>query len=185
MKAVLFDTETSGLVKNRTIKLEMQPEVIEFYACSINLKTGKITKELDYLIKPSKPLDDRPAPGSKKTISQITGITNEMLNDAPPFKDVAKSIFKLLESAPMVIAHNARFDCDMIEIEAQRLGMEIHWPRVLCTVEQTIALKGFRLSLSKLHEELFGEPFDGAHRAKVDVAALARCCKELLKRGVL
>lgn len=182
---MVFDTETTGLIKNRTLKLDRQPEVIEFYACSVNLKTGKISKELDFLIKPHKPLADKPAPGEKKTITDITGITNTMLADAPPFKSVAKQIIKMLESAPLLIAHNASFDREVIDIELERLKLKIKWPRVLCTVEQTIALKGFRLSLSNLHNELFKEPFTGAHRAKQDVAALVRCCKELVKREVL
>lgn len=185
MKAVLFDTETTGLVRNRTLKLDQQPEVIEFYACAANLKTGKITKELDTLIKPAKPLSDTPAPGDKKTITQITGITNEMLKNAKLFKDHAKAIIKMLSSAPVVIAHNASFDRDMIEIEAERLGIEFKWPKVLCTVEQTIHMKGHRLSMSALHQELFGEPFLGAHRAKADVQALLKCCVELHKREIL
>lgn len=184
--ALVFDTETTGLVQNRTLKLERQPEIIEFYGCLVNLKTGKVTKELNILIKPSKPLNEVPNPGDKKTITEITGITNEMLADAPSFREVSKKIFPLLLNAPLVIAHNASFDKDMIEIEAQRLKIsELTWPPILCTVEQTIHLRGYRLSLSNLHEELFKEPFAGAHRAKTDVAALVRCCVELHKRKII
>lgn len=186
MKAVLFDTETSGLVRNRTLKLDSQPEVIEFYACLADLKKGKITKEYDTLIKPAKPLLDKPALGEKRTITDITGITNKMLEKAKPFKDHAKAIMKMLTAAPIVIAHNASFDKDMIEIELERIGVkDFKWPRLVCTVEQTIHMKGFRLSMSNLHQELFGEPFAGAHRAKADVAALLRCCVELHKRDIL
>lgn len=186
MKAVLFDTETSGLVRNRTLKLDSQPEVIEFYACYVDLKKGKILKEFETLIKPSKPLLDKPAPGDKKTITQITGITNEMLDKAKPFKAHIKDITTILSSAPIVIAHNASFDKDMVEIELERCGIkDFKWPRLLCTVEQTIHMKGYRLSASALHEELFKEPFSGAHRAKADTAALLRCCIELHRRDII
>lgn len=185
MKAVVFDTETTGLIRNRTLKLDQQPEVIEFYACAVNLKTGRISKELDFLIKPLKPLSDKPAPGEKKTITQMNGISNEMLKGKPTFKEVHAKIFSMLQGAPVVIAHNASFDKEMINIEAQRLGIELAWPRVICSIEQTLHLKGHRLSLTNLHLELFGEPFDGAHRAKVDVAALVRCCRELHKRDII
>ncbi|MCX7124098.1 MAG: 3'-5' exonuclease [Gammaproteobacteria bacterium] len=184
-KFLLLDCETTGLVRNRTLKLERQPEIIEFYACLANLKTGKVTKEFNSFLKPAKELSDTPAPGDRKTITEITGITNAMLKDAPTFKEKSAEIIKLIESAPCVIAHNASFDREMCDIEAERIGRKIKWPRVLCTVEQTISMKGYRLSLSALHQELFGEPFTGAHRAKIDVEALARCCKELLKRGIL
>lgn len=185
MKAIVFDTETTGLIKNRTLKLEQQPEIIELYAAEVNLKTGKILKEIDTLIKPARPLSDKPNPGEKKTITDITGITNEMLQDAPSMKEVAPKIFQFLGNGPILIAHNASFDREMLELEAQRLSIEPKFPRFICTVEQTISLKGYRLTLSNLHQELFNEPFTGAHRAKVDVAALIRCCKELFKRGVL
>lgn len=183
MRALIFDTETSGLVRNRTLKLEKQPSIIEFYACLADLKTGKITKELDTFIKPQRPLLDTPPPGERRTLTEITGITNEMLQDAPTFADKADEIRKLIEKAPCVIAHNASFDQEMCNIEFERLGQTVKWPRVLCSVEATIAIKGFRLNLLGLHEELFGEPFTGAHRAKQDVLCLLRCCVELHKRG--
>jgi DNA polymerase-3 subunit alpha len=198
MKALVFDTETTGLTKNRTIKLDMQPEVIEIYAVLMDLKKNKKLKELrpfrkltkterglEYLIKPKKPLLDKPLPGDKKTITQITGITNDALKDAPQFEEVADAIFAMMEEAPIIIAHNASFDRDMINIEAERMNKTLVWPKVLCTVEQTIHVRGYRLSLSNLHEELFKEPFAGAHRAKIDVEALTRCCVELVKRKIL
>lgn len=185
MRALIFDVETTGLPKNRTIKLDLQPEIIELYAQTVDLKTGKIGKQFGTLIKPSKPLSDTPAFGDKKTITQITGITNEMLKDAPSFKDVANSIFKMIEKAPCVIAHNLSFDKEMIDIEAQRMRHLILWPRQICTVEATIAMKGRRLTLTKLHLELFKKEFEGAHRAQGDVDALTACCVELFKRGLL
>lgn len=185
MKALIFDTETTGLPKNRTIKLEHQPEIIEFAAFTVNLKTGKISKKYQTLIKPAKALSDTPGFGEKKTITQITGITNEMLKDAPNFKAVSKDIIKMIEKAPVVIAHNLSFDAEMLDIEAERLKTPIRWPRKICTVEATIAMKGFRLNLTKLHLELFGEAFEGAHRAQGDVEALTKCSIELFKRGLL
>lgn len=185
MRALVFDVETTGLPKNRTVKLNLQPEIIEFAAFMVNLKTGKVLKKYQTLIKPSKLLSDTPAFGEKKTITQITGITNEMLANAPSFKDVSKDIFTMIQKAPVAIAHNLSFDAEMLDIEAERLKYELKWPRKICTVEATIAMKGFRLNLTKLHLELFGEPFEGAHRAQGDVEALTKCCIELFKRDIL
>lgn len=185
MKALIFDTETTGLLKNRTIKLEKQPDIIEFYGHMVDLKTGKIGKKFGTLIKPRKPLPDVPGPGEKKTISQITGITNDMLKDAPSFKDASKAIVALIKKAPAVIAHNLSFDAEMIDIELERLNMKLEWPRKICSVEATISMKGYRLNLTKLHLELFGKEFKDAHRAKGDVDALTPCCVELFKRGII
>lgn len=177
MKALIFDVETSGLIANRTIKLAKQPEIIEFAAELVDLATGEIYLKADYYIRPKEPISEE--------ITKITGITNDELKDKPPFSLQGVLIQELIERAPLVIAHNLSFDQEMIDIELERLGQKVKWPRALCTVEQTVGLKGYRLTLSNLHELLFGVTFDGAHRADVDVAALVRCCIELYKRGVL
>lgn len=184
--AFLFDTETTGLVENRTIKLDKQPEIIEFYGCLADLADGRIVKEFHTFIKPKQPLSDTPPPRSKKTITQITGITNEMLADAPRCDEVIKTIIEMPTMSIRTIAHNLSFDKDMVEIEGERHELPVIWSKeMICTVEQTIHLKGFRLSMSNLHQLLFNEAFEGAHRANVDVAALLRCSVELHKRGLI
>jgi DNA polymerase III subunit epsilon len=185
VKALLFDTETNGLITNASIKLDKQPSVIEFYACLADLNTGEIENELETLVKPPKPLSDKPNFGDKKTITEITGITNEMLQDAPPFAEVAARIAKIIETAPLVISHNLSFDKEVLDFEFQRLERKLDWPQLICSVEATVFLKGYRLSMTALHEHLFGEPFPDAHRAKVDVQALLRCCTQLKHRGIL
>lgn len=174
---VLFDTETTGLIENVTVKDDKLPEVIDFYGCLLDVDSGRVLEEIDVLIKPTiaKKLPEK--------IVEITGITDEMLKDCKQFKDHSGAIFDLLENkAPVVAAHNAAFDKEVIDVEASRLGLEIEWPFVMCTVEQTMHMKGYRLGLSALHELLFGETFADAHRAKVDVTAMCRCVVELIKR---
>lgn len=180
MKAFLYDTETTGLITNRKLKLDKQPHIIEFYGCLADLKKGKVLSEINTFIKPPDPSLVTPE------ITRITGITYDDLKDAPPFASVAEDIFRTLEKSPILIAHNLSFDKEMIDIEAERLSRSVKWPkRLLCTVEQTVHIKGFRMNLSGLHEHLFGEPFAGAHRAKIDVDALMRCSVKLVKMGVL
>jgi DNA polymerase-3 subunit alpha len=108
-----------------------------------------------------------------------------MVRDAPPIEVVFPRIKKIIEASPLVIAHNASFDREVVDIEAERLKAIVAWPRVICTVEQSTFLKGYRLSLSELHEFLTGTKFAGAHRAKVDVEALARCVVEMIRRDML
>jgi len=157
--AFIFDTETSGLIDNRTLPDAKLPEIIEFYGCLADLSTGEVLSEVDLLIKPARAISDE--------ITRITGLTNADLVDAPAF-----------------IAHNASYDVEMVNIEFDRIRSPIIWPRkVICTVEATLPLKGHRLSLQALHELLFGEQFPAAHRARNDVKALLRCCVELYKRA--
>lgn len=172
--AIIFDTETTGLIENRTLRLDRQPHVTEFYGCDLDLDTGVVRREVQRLCKVPVKLEAK--------IVKITGITNEMLENESPFDP---EIIDFIESGEMVIAHNLSFDKDMIDIEAERLNRKVIWPVGVCTVEQTIGMKGHRLSLSLLHKELFGEEFAGSHRARVDVEALSRCCVELRRREMI
>lgn len=177
MIALIIDTETSGLVENHSIKLDAQPEMIEYFGALTDLATGNRSREYETLIKPKKPVSAK--------ITEITGIDNEMLGLALPFNAVADAIRADIESAPTVIAHNASFDVEMINIEFERLGQKVKWPRVICSVEATIHLKGFRLKLGGLYDYLFNDSFKDAHRARADAVALERICVELFARGEL
>ena len=186
MRVALIDVETTGLTYNRTLALNMQPHVIEFYGLLVKLQKQSVSvlQELALLVKPPMTLASLP-PQGKKTIVSITGIDDAMLKNAPPFAAVANQIFNFIEAAPMVLAHNATFDKEMLDIEADRLGRKIKWPTVRCSVEQTIHLTGQRLTLQKLHQHLCGEPFTGAHRARTDVHALLACAQVMHKGGMI
>lgn len=177
MKAFVFDTETTGLISNRKLPLDKQPYIVEIFGHIIDLKTGEVSAEFETLVKPPIKL---PA-----IITKITGLTDDKLKDAPGFAKVFEGFRDIVGNAPMIIAHNLSFDTEMCEIEYERLGEKIEWPRKVCTVEQTIHLKRFRLSLTNLYDTLFKEKFEGAHRARHDVVALSRCCVELHKRGMI
>jgi DNA polymerase III alpha subunit (gram-positive type) len=178
MRAFVFDTETSGLIDTHRIPLKKQPEIIEFYGATVNPESGEIFGEIDQLIKPAKEISEE--------ITRITHITNDMLKDAPAFGFVADKIKAAIEEADCVIAHNLSYDMEITDIEFERIGGKIAWPkRRICTVEQTIHLKGHRLNLMGLHELLFKSRFEEAHRARNDVEALIRCVVELFRRGEL
>lgn len=187
MRALLMDTETTGLVENRSVGLDRLPEVIEFYGVLADLGKPRRPRirELEHLIRPARALSDVPGRKGGRTITQITGITNAMLEEVPRFGEVAVGIFAFIKEAPVIIAQNASFDVEMLDIEAERLGTKIEWPPVLCTVEQTVHYRGYRLTLGDLHEHLLGERFPGAHRARADTEALLRICLEMRKRGDL
>lgn len=179
-----FDTETTDLISNSARRIEKQPKIIEFYATRIR-QTGEgkdaqfeFADELNLLLA-------HPAPLKAKT-TEITGLTNEDLKDAPPFHLKAKEIKEYMEGADVVVAHNLSYDMAVTDIEILRSDIgPISWPEPLCTVEATQHIFQYRLSLSALHEYLFGEKFEGAHRAKVDVEAMVRCYQELVKRDMI
>ncbi len=66
-------------------------------------------------------------------IEQMTGITNAMVANAPPFSEVATKVDELLKGR-LFIAHNARFDYGFLKNEFKRMGLTFQ-PSVLCTVK--------------------------------------------------
>ena len=66
-------------------------------------------------------------------IAAFTGISNEMVKDAPRFADIAAEVFGKLAGA-VFVAHNARFDHGFLHREFLRVNMQLSVP-VLCTVK--------------------------------------------------
>ncbi|NTV71599.1 MAG: GIY-YIG nuclease family protein [Azonexaceae bacterium] len=66
-------------------------------------------------------------------IEQLTGISNDMVAEAPPFEAVAAETLKRLEGR-LFIAHNARFDYGFLKNEFKRIGVTFRAP-VVCTVK--------------------------------------------------
>lgn len=176
---VFFDTETDSLIANSARAADKQPMVVEIYAIKMEAMGGE-PEEFHRLLRLRRPMP--------KEAVEITGITEDLLKEhgVEP-SEAIESFIAFMKDEEEIVAHNLSFDMNVIEIEAQRLKLSsVDWPIVkTCTVEETEHIKGHRLNLSALHEYLFGEAFDGAHRAEADVRAMARCYWELKKRGEL
>lgn len=177
MIMMAFDTETTGLTSNRLTRLDLQPEVIEFAGVVFNADTEEVLDQLDFLCKPSRSIPEK--------VTSMTGISDADVADQPPFSTFADQCFSFIERQPIVTAHNLSFDMEILDLEADRLGRKIAWPRGICTVEQSMHITGFRIKLGDLHERLVGERFKDAHRAIADVMGLVRVCCALRKRGDL
>lgn len=176
---ITFDTETTGLIDTMAKPLNRQPEIVELHASKLDPETLEEVAVFSSLFKPKR---------FSEEASQITGITEQMLADAPSFALKADEIADFFLGSTHAAGHNISFDIDMLILELRRLGMEFKfpWPKKnICTVEATESIKGYRLSLSDLHEHLFGQAFDGAHRAKSDVGATNSCLRELVKTEVI
>ena len=177
MIATIFDTETSGLLSSGLLDIDKQPEVIELMAVKMNLETGERIKEYEFFVRPTKEISDE--------ITKITGITNADLENEKPFSNYIDQVKEALEDCDAVIAHNLSFDKEMIDIEMKRCGETIKWPRLICTVEQSMPLRGYRLSLTDLYAALDLGKFEGAHRARNDVEALVKCVVAMKIEGYI
>lgn len=114
-------------------------------------------------------------------ITGLTGITSEMVLDAPPFEEVAEDIFRLLDGR-VFVAHNAHFDYSFLKKEFEQAG--INWQaKKLCTVRLSRKIiPGLRsYSLGSLAESL-GIRIQNRHRAGGDAEATVKVFSTLLLR---
>lgn len=108
-----------------------------------------------------------------KMIQQLTGISNEMVADAPYFEQVAKEILLRLQGK-LFIAHNVRFDYGFIRNEFARLAYPFK-AKLMCTVKLSRFLYADRdgHSLEKIiqRHQIF---VANRHRALADAKATYR-----------
>ena len=178
MSIIVFDTETTGLQKPSIIPLDQHPKIVEFAAIKLNSETLEEEGRFEFLCNPKCEIPQE--------VIRVHHITNEMVKNEKTFEEKSIELEEFFKDCEMVVAHNISFDKYMIDTEYKRLGKEFNWPKKLvCTVNRTYSLLGYRLSMSKLYDYLFHETFEGAHRAMVDIEALTKCFVKLVKEKII
>lgn len=114
-------------------------------------------------------------------VVNLTGISTEMLRNAPKFYEVAKRIIEITQDC-ILVAHNAQFDNRILTTEFDRLGYPFDLD-TLCTVELSKKLLPDlpSYSLGKLVRSL-GIPISDRHRAQGDAKATVSLFKMLLAK---
>ena len=116
-------------------------------------------------------------------ITNLTGITNEMVEDAPRFFEIAKKIVEFTEGR-IFVAHNARFDYSFIREEFKSLGFN-YKRNILDTVALGRKLMpGHRsYSLGNICKDLKIN-INGRHRAAGDALATVRLFEILIQKDM-
>jgi len=114
-------------------------------------------------------------------VVNLTGISANMLTNAPKFYEVAKRIVEITEGC-IIVAHNAKFDYRILTTEFKRLEYE-YKRETLCTVELSKNLIPGKesYSLGKLVRAL-GIPLSDRHRASGDAQATLKLFQLLLSK---
>lgn len=114
-------------------------------------------------------------------ITRITGITDDMVADAPKFFEVAKKVVEMTEGA-VFVAHNVRFDYSFLKEEFGALGYTFT-KRQLCTVRLSRkAFPGLKsYSLGNLIKH-FDINVNARHRALDDAAATTIILQKILNQ---
>jgi len=150
---VVFDVETTGLsAENDTI--------IEIGA--VKIKEGKICDSFGTFVNPQRPIPEK--------ITELTGIDDAMVKDAPDISVAVKDFYDFIGDADLV-AHNAKFDTAFLKNAAKRSDMEYNFA-CIDTLELARALvsnvKNYKLDTLTKH---FNIKLENHHRATDDAAA--------------
>lgn len=109
-------------------------------------------------------------------ITQLTGISNDMVADAPIFADVVEDIEAFSKDC-IFVAHNVNFDYGFIKQEFARLGMDFRRPKLCTCARMRKHYPGIRsYGLGALSEH-FEIKLENHHRALDDALAAAQLLK--------
>jgi DNA polymerase-3 subunit epsilon len=114
-------------------------------------------------------------------ITDLTGISNEMVRDAPKFYEVARRIVEMTQNR-IFVGHNVQFDYRFVQEEFKRLGYDYQRP-TMCTVKLGRRfLPGHKsYSLGNICGEL-GISINGRHRAAGDAFATTKLFELILEK---
>ena len=154
---VAVDTETNGYGGDLC-------EMTEVGAVLVG--GGELHETYDSLVRTERPLS--------RGIQRFTGITQGMVDGAPPPDEVLGELADLLDGRVMV-AHNARFDVGVLRQAFERAGLDWPKPPVICTVAlaRRFAPLVRKRGLASLAGSL-GIEVDEVHRALPDALTCAR-----------
>ena len=171
-KYVVFDLETTG-------KTYITDKIIEVGAVSV--VDGNITETFSTFVNPERRIP--------REITELTGITDAMVENAPTFPEIIADFYKFCDGASLV-AHNIEFDGGFLKFNTKDSGYIFNHPQL-----DTLAIS--RKYYRSLHggeetprnfklgtlAEFLGVPRDNAHRAVDDSLMAADVFIKLVEMG--
>lgn len=202
MLALVFDTETTGLVNHAKPNSDKsQPNLVQLAAVMGEPESGKIYARMDFRIIPS--LDGYEWDIPEKA-ENIHGISTHEANRTGVYLPTALECFlDLVEAADAIVAHNLPFDLKVIEVATERC--RLYDPKSknnpafvdpwrekknsffdTLKFSKTSSFIGNTSSrgcnLGEMHKQLVGYEFEGAHDGFMDTEALWRCFRVINER---
>ena len=162
---IVFDVETTGLstVYNTIIEL-----------AAVKIQNGEIIERFERFANPHEPLTN--------TIIELTGITDDMLVDAPEIDEVLRDFREFIGDS-VLVAHNARFDMGFLQTGLAKIGE----PELKNPVIDTLELARFLLPELRNHRlnticNHLNVELVSHHRAVYDAEATGNALWKLILR---
>lgn len=158
------------------LQLKKPLAIIDLETTGVNLSTDRIVE-----IAIVKALPDGSKQIKRKLLNpeipisavsrELHGITNEMVKDAPTFKQVANEIKQFLDNCDLAGYNSNRFDIPLLAEEFLRVGLEFDFNnRRLVDVQKIFHMMEQR-TLSAAYKFYCNKNLEGAHGAEVDASA--------------
>lgn len=157
---VVFDLETTGLdiVKDRIIQISY-----------IKVYPDGTEERDDTLVNPGKPIP--------KVVTELTGISDDDVADAPTFREIADDLYDAFEGCDFAGFNSNHFDVPMLAEEFMRAGYNFDFDQCLLIDAQTIYHKLEKRNLAAAYKFYCGHSMEedfAAHRADQDAEATYR-----------
>ncbi|KGX88600.1 PolC-type DNA polymerase III [Pontibacillus marinus] len=163
---VVFDVETTGLSA-------IYDTIIELAA--VKIKEGEIIDRFESFANPHEPLS--------QTTTDLTGITDDMVKDAPDPDEVLKDFYEWMGDS-ILVAHNASFDMGFLNTGLKKIGYGKSTNPVIDTLELARllvpSLKNHRLNTLCKY---FDIELTQHHRAIYDAEATGYLLWKLVKEA--
>lgn len=158
---VVYDFETTGLDTNTC-------EIIEIGA--VKIRNGEIVDVFQTLIKPKNTIPD--------IITQLTNISNDMVENSPPISVVMPAFFEFCKGCILGGYNSAGFDDKILGVQSRKLGIEFdnQTTDVILLARSKMASSNYKLSTIVKN---LGIVLIGAHRALNDAIATAKVLLKL------
>jgi DNA polymerase III subunit epsilon len=117
-----------------------------------------------------------------KAATDVHGITDEMVKDAPNFKDAAHELKQMLDGCDIAGYNSNRFDIPMLIEEFLKADVDFDMKGRMLLDVQNIFHKMEQRTLGAAYKFYCNKALDGAHSAEVDATATHEILEAQLER---
>jgi DNA polymerase-3 subunit epsilon len=162
---IFFDLETTGI----NIASD---RIVEISYLKVELNGNETTKTLR--VNPGIPIPPK--------VTEIHGISDEDVKDAPTFNEVGKSVARDFEGCDLAGYNSVKFDIPLLAEEFLRAGIDIDLKRRKFIDVQIIFMKMEQRTLSAACKFFLGKELKDAHSAEADTLATYEILQAQLDR---
>jgi len=160
-----FDLETTGIqvAKDRIVEISV-----------LKIHPKGLQEKKTWLVNPEVPIPSE--------ATAVHGITDEKVQHAPKFKEIAKDIYQLIKDADLAGFNSDRFDIPMLAEEMLRAGVDFDMKNKVSVDVQTFFHKMEKRTLEAAYRFYCDKSLVDAHSAEADTLATYEVLKAQLDR---